>query len=318
MNIINALAQVAPIILLIVLGMIFRYIRFLRPETVEDMNKLVVKAALPALIYISFSSMQFESRYLAVIITMFLACTLMMAVGFLFKRWLSPTNPYYPALFTAYEIGMMGMPLFISVFGIEHAEEVAVVQLGNTLFFFFVVITFLQRQQAKKRQLGQQVVVFLKTPLVIAVLLGFAISVTGINTSITNNVLGGALTEGIRLLSSLTVPLILITIGYQLKLDRRNPALLLKVTTTIVLRLAISLLLATAINILLIDRLLQLDRLFQAAIYTAFLLPPPFPLPANLPANAKEEHRQEIVFTISMHILFSLGAFVVFLVVGQV
>ena len=73
MNIIGALARVAPIILLIIIGMIFRGTRFLQPETIEDINKLVVKVALPSLLYLSFSRMVFETRYLAVVIAMFLA-----------------------------------------------------------------------------------------------------------------------------------------------------------------------------------------------------------------------------------------------------
>ncbi len=318
MNIIGALARVAPIILLIIIGMIFRGTRFLQPETIEDINKLVVKVALPSLLYLSFSRMVFETRYLAVVIAMFLACCLMLAAGGLFRSLLSPENLYYPALFSAYEIGMMGYALFIPVFGIENTDKLAVVQLGNSLFVFFILITFIQKQSGSRLSPGKQLTVFIKTPLIIAVLLGILVSVSGVNEAISKSIVGSALLELINLLASLTVPLIVLSIGYQLKLDRKNPGLLRLAVITTLIRLALSLLLATAINYLLIDRLLQLDPLFQAAVYTAFLLPPPFPIPIYMPSTANDSHRQEIVTTISVHILISLAAFVAFVVLRQI
>ena len=67
---------------------------------------------------------------------------------------------------------------------------------------------------------------------------------------------------------------------------------------------------AYAINTLVVDRLLHLDPIFHLAVYTMFLLPPPFVIPIYL-RSATETEKGEILDTLSLHVIVSLVVFMV-------
>ena len=74
--------------------------------------------------------------------------------------------------------------------------------------------------------------------------------------------------------------------------------------------------LALAFNTLVIDGLLHLDRLFQAAVLTMAVLPPPFVIPLYLrqPADGDDATAAEheyVVSTLSLATVATLVAFVV-------
>lgn len=311
MNIIGSLSRVAPILLIMAMGGLFRRTRFLKPETVADLKKLVMSVTLPALLFTSFYSMHIEGRYLVVMITVFSACCLMLGVGIAAKRLLRQDNPYYPTLFTGFEAGMLAYSLFIPVFGAENTQMVALVQIGQTLFVFFILITYMLKVGGTAISPGQLLRSFVRTPVILSVLLGVFASLTGLGSILSGSLIGSVLLEWIRLVSTLTVPLIVLVIGYDLRLNWRDGSQLRLPVVTSLIRITLMLLLAVLINTLVIGRALNLGRTFQAALYTIFLLPPPFVLPFYL-QGATEEQRQQILTTISFHIVLSLAAYILF------
>lgn len=314
MNIFGMLSKVTPILMLIATGGLLRRWRFLKPETVTDLKKLVLNITLPCLLYLSFADIVLEGRYLLVMLTVFSACVLMLGVGITARRVLHQENPYYAALFTGFEAGMVAYPLFIPVFGVENTPTVAIVQVGQTLFCFFVLFAFMQRQAGQSMPLGRRLVWFMKTPVIVSVLLGILAGVTGLGSALAGTLAGATLLEWVRLLSSLTVPLIVLVIGYELQFDWRDAGRLKMPLITVLLRLGMMTILAVLINHFVIDRLLHLERIFQMAVYTIFLLPPPFIIPIFMD-KAKPEDRQFALSTISIHIVVTLIAFTLFILV---
>jgi len=67
------------------------------------------------------------------------------------------------------------------------------------------------------------------------------------------------------------------------------------------------LVLAFAVNELLIKGILHLDRTFQAAVYLMFLLPPPFVIPIYMDKST-DEKKSILLDTISLHVIMSLAA----------
>ena len=120
-----------------------------------------------------------------------------------------------------------------------------------------------------------------------------------------------ALFETLRLLSEMTMPIICIAIGYELKINIKEiggPLL------AIVLRMVLHLGMAYAINEIVIDRLLNLDNTFKIALYTMFLLPPPFVIPVYMDEK-EEKNKQFILNTISISIILSLLAFMTLIII---
>ena len=67
---------------------------------------------------------------------------------------------------------------------------------------------------------------------------------------------------------------------------------------------------AFLINELLVVSVLHLDRSFGLALYTMFLLPPPFVIPIFIDQNAEKE-KGDILNVLSIHIVMTLVAFLV-------
>jgi hypothetical protein len=117
--------------------------------------------------------------------------------------------------------------------------------------------------------------------------------------------------DTLALAGSLTTPLVALIIGYELHL---KPGNLLKPLMTVGLRMGIWIALGVVINILVVDRILNLDRGFQAAVMTMFILPPPFVIPLFMP-GAEPADRDYVVNSLTIATLITLFAFSVVSVV---
>ena len=298
--------QVLPILLLISLGMVLRQTRFLKQETVDQLKQMVLSIGLPALLFQAFASTEFNQSYLAIVATVFLTCLVLLGSAMVILRALKIENPFAPALFTGFETGMIGYALYLAVFGQAEVYRLAVVDLGQVTFVFFVLVTFISRQNGKQPGGWQLIRSFLFSPVILAILLGILASLSGLGATLQTTRVGQMVATTVQLLGNLTVPLITIAIGFELKLGQDTfKAPLLAALTRILVLFA----LATLINTFIIRNLLHLEPAFETALMTLFLLPPPFVIPI-LMKEKRAEHRQFVLNTLSIHILLSLAAFI--------
>lgn len=296
-----------PVILLILLGVILRRTGLIRKTTVDDLKKIVVNIALPSTLFLTFAGTSFQSNYLWIFVFVFAVCLLMLAAGIGFGKIISPDNKYYPALFAGFEAGMMGYALFTSFFGVENTYKFAIIDVGQVVFVFFVLVAFLQRQSGGKASAAKLIKGFLLSPIILSIILGVMIGSTGLFAAASAYPITGAFTDTLKLLGSMTQPLICIVIGYELHMQAKN---IQKPLLTVLLRMSILMGIAFLLNTFLIDRALHLDKSFQLAVYTMFLLPPPFVIPIYM-GESSDKQTPVILNTISLHVLFSLAAFVV-------
>jgi len=296
-----------PVILLILLGVFLRRTGLLKKTTVDDLKKIVVNIALPSTLFLTFAGTIFQSNYLWIFVCVFAVCLLMLFAGIGFGKVISPDNKYYPALFAGFEAGMMGYALFTSFFGAANTYKFAIIDVGQVVFVFFVLVAFLQRQNGGKVSAGKLIKGFILSPIILSIILGILVGSTGLFAAASAYPVTGAFTDTLKLLGSMTQPLICIVIGYELHMQAHN---ILKPLLTVLLRMSILMGIAFLLNTFLIDRALHLDKSFQLAVYTMFLLPPPFVIPIYM-GESSEKQTPVILNTISLHVLFSLAAFVV-------
>ncbi len=90
-----AASKVFPVILLILLGNLLQRIQFIKEETVAELKKIVVSLSLPALLFMAFAEIRFESRFLLVFIAVFGVCLLMLVFGNLLSSLLRFDNVYF-------------------------------------------------------------------------------------------------------------------------------------------------------------------------------------------------------------------------------
>lgn len=267
----DSLLPIVPVLLLFVLGFVLQKLQFFSSRSIADMKKLVSNLALPALMFQAFSSIEVAARYLVLVVLVFAACGVMVAIGKAVARPVGVSSPYFPLMMGGFEMGMLGYALFLSIYGEQHLGKIALVDLGQVVFVFFVLMALLIRERDGVRSVKTLLRHFIASPVIIAIFCGLVASM--VKPHIEAGPVLKSLGQFINILGGLTVPLIAITIGYGISIQRKGLAESLK---TIAVRKLISIALVLVLNDLVVDRLLGMDQVYRYAMMLMFLTPPPF------------------------------------------
>lgn len=308
-GVIEIVSKVLPIIFLIIGGNILQRLKFFKQDTTDELKKIVVNVSLPALLFTAFAETSFQPKYLLIIVVVFLVCGLMLVVGRLFQKVFKSENKYFPTLYSGFEAGMMGYSIFVAVYGVANMYKFAIIDIGQVTFVFFVLVSYLHKLNGNSSTPKELIVSFIKSPVIISIISGIIFGTLGIVDVIKSFSLTNSVYETLKLVSTLTVPLICIIIGYELKISLKG--LKLSVVTA-VSRVAVLFIIAAFINSFIMERILHVDRVFQAALYTMFILPPPFIIPIFMKQGDGKD-KQLILNAISVNIVLSLIVYLVFI-----
>ncbi len=304
------LNRVLPILLLIALGHWTRRSGFLTESTVENLRKLVVTLALPSVLFISFLEMKLQTKYLLVFALIFALNVTLFALGRALKARLRVEYLYFPFLMTGFEYGMLGVSLFGSAYGLDKIGYIAVIDLGHELFIWFVFLAFLLMLRDGHQDPRQLLRAFLTSPVIIGILAGIALNVIGAREFVNERPVVGGVMATLRFLGNLTIPLILIIVGYGIRLDRTG---IREAAPVIGIRLAILVPLALLLNRLVLRGLLDLEAPFEAGLFTLLVLPPPFIIPLYMKAGLPDERRY-VNNALTLYTVASITLFTVYFV----
>jgi len=302
----EALFKVLPVILLILTGIFLRKINLIGLETVQDIKKLVVNLTLPALLFLAFSRVNIEPPHLVIVVIVFSACLLALFLGRRVQPWSGINQPHFPMLMSGFEAGMMGYAIFTAVYGAENVFKFGIIDLGQVLFVFFVLVPALQAL-SDPQPFSQTVRNFFKTPVILAILGGILLSQTGLMARLSTSPFVTSLTDTLTLVASLTTPLVALIIGYEMRLQKGDLAGPLR---SIAIRMAFWLPFALLLSYGVIDHWLNLEKGFQAAVMTMFVLPPPFVIPIFM-KESKQNEQAYVVNSLSLASLVTLFAFAI-------
>lgn len=301
---IDGIVKVIPIIFLIFLGVILRKTESFTPKGINEFKKMVLDVSLPCLLFTAFSSIKINMKLAVIVVTIFTAYIVMLGLGYSFKSLLKIETPFFPFMFGGSETGMIGYALFISLFGNSNIDKLAVIDLGQVIFTFTVIMPVLKGRCKGKMDIGDTLKTLIKSPVIIGVILGALTSL--LPEAVTKSVYYSPVNSIITYLGSVTVPLICIVIGYELKLTFNGIKLPLM---TITLRLASLAVLGLLISNLILKGYLSLDSIYTKALITMFILPPPFVTPIFM--GDDRENMQYVLTTISLNIMITLVLFII-------
>ena len=263
--------SILPVLLLFILGFLLQRGSTLTQASVAGAKRIVSDLALPALLFQAFSTLEIQSKYLILVATIFLVCLLMVLLGKALAKPLHMETPYFPLLLGGFEMGMLGYALFLSAYGSEHVGKMALIDLGQVLFVFFVLMAFLIRERDGAHTTKTLLKQFITSPVILAIFGGILVSIIG--PWFSPHPVWTAIDEGISLLASLTTPLIALSIGYGIHIEKEGLSWSLK---TIMVRKLVLLGLALLINHFLVDQVLGMESIYRYALLVMFLTPPPY------------------------------------------
>ncbi len=310
---IQIINRVLPILLLLLLGFWIRHNNFLNNRTIDELRKIVVNIALPAVLFISFLNIELKSAYFVIFVVLFLLCIVLFFLGNILRKQFNIKYSYFPYLITGFEYGMLAVSLFGAAYGLDKIGYIAVVDLGHEVFIWFVFLPLLlvKRDGAQKPKII--IKAFLSTPVVIAILASLFLNIIGANRALYQLPVTGGMMATLGFLSNLTVPLILIIVGYGVKFDREG---LKEALMVALIRLGIMIPLALVLNTYLIKNSLVLDKFFEIAIFTLLIMPPPFIVPLYASEKLETEEKRYINNVLTIHTVISVVIFLVYFILN--
>jgi len=273
--------------------------------SINELKKFVVNISLPALLFFSFLNTSFQYKYIVIILIIFGLNILMLGIGRLLKILLKIDNKYFTIMFTGFEMGMLGFSLYGSVYGPENISYIGVLDLGQEIFVWFILTSILLSFQNTTINIKSSVKNFISSPVIIAIFLGIVLNICGLSDYLTKNIFLSGFISTLSMISQVTIPFILIIIGYQLNLHFSKLYLPL---ITIVCRICIMIILGILINSLVFNNLLHLERKFSIALFTLLILPPPFIIPLFMKYN-QTELDEYVGNTLSLGTIFTIIGF---------
>ncbi len=303
--------KLLPVLIIIFIGWILRKKKLVSGSTMNELKQIIVNVALPCILFLSFGKTMLEARYIIVVVMVFIMCGALYCTGFLLKNKMpnifgSIFTPWYMA---GFEFGMIGIGLFGALWGTDSLPLFMLIGLGHEFFAWFICIPYIQFKNSGTFSMKDTAVKFIKTPVIIGILGGLLANISGLFDMLDTIFWGRAAISAMNTLSNVTVPLILMVIGYSLVLERSNSA---KTTFHIAARL-VSVLVFGTIALITINRLAgHIDPLFTIAFYSYLILPPSYLVPVMVKDNEEERHffSQTVVY----YTIVSFAGYVILMV----
>lgn len=303
-----------PILFLIVLGMVLRWTQLVSSDVIEGIKKLIVSLILPSVLFTVFLDMEMKISYLGLWLLVALICLGLYGLGLLFGKWLAPHHPWFPFLFTGFEYGMLGVSLFGGAYGMEAVGYIAIVDLPHELFIWFVFAPMLMVRRDGRSNPSAILKMFATSPVTLALSAGLVLNALGLAEIVKTAPVFSSFYATFKLLTVMVVPLILLVVGYGIKVQREG---LGDVARLVILRYGLVVPAALLLNHIVIDGWLGLGAGFQAAFFILLILPPPFIIPLFM-QKASEEEMAFVSNSLAVSTVISLICFSLYVIINPI
>ena len=217
-RVIKVLEIVVPIFVTILLGVLARKKSVMSEEANQGLQQFVMKFCLPCVLFNSCLTANFGTESLT-------AMVLVMPLILLSSLWSFKIRkkkyPYHnlPQIFSSQETGMLGIPLFMTLFGTAQAYRMGLLDVAQSVVAI-PVIAILSADTGKNPSAGYVIKKVLQSPLLLMSLLGLALNLTGAMDVLDE--IGGIITETTGFLAQPVSAVILFCVGYNFSLGKGN------------------------------------------------------------------------------------------------
>ncbi|MGO1372208.1 MAG: AEC family transporter [Senegalia sp. (in: firmicutes)] len=303
------ISKIIPIFLLIALGYIIKQKNLVKQETMNELKDGVINIALPALLFITFRDMTLKKEYFLVMIATFILLIVLYRAGILINKIKAISHPLVPFVTTSFTFGLLGIPLFASVFGMENLEKISIFGVAHEFFVWFVFYTLLKMKFSNERFSRDTIKGFISSPLVISIILGLLLNILGLDKIFFENTLFMGIDITLNYLSNIATPIILIIIGFGLKL---NKIYLKQSMKLFAIRITTILIIGYIFKIFIINKIITNDPLLDYAYFTFLILPPPLSLSLFVDKYAGREYSEIANNIVVIHTIVCVIMFVIF------
>lgn len=219
---------VAPIFAAIFLGMTAKRKNWLSPENVQGFQTFVMKIGLPCVVFNSCLTAQMGVESVS---SMALVLPCMLIATFWAFRARKKRFPYrnLPQLFCAQETGMLGIPLFMILFGADQAYRMGILDLTQSVTAIPVIalLSADAGENPSPADIAKKVIV---SPLLLMSLLGLALNLSGAADWLNSVGIGPIITETTTFLSTPISALMIFAVGYNFSLEKGSRSTIFRIS----------------------------------------------------------------------------------------
>lgn len=269
------LSMVLPVLVMIALGRLCAVSGILNDERHAGLKAIIGDILLPVVLFQAFFTAEYSGKLLLVFVLVFAGCTLSLAAGYALRRFVRPYDRFMPLLMTSFEGGMLGYALYGLLAGADRTATYAMVDIGQTMFAYTVFLAALKSAGGQRMSPRAMARNMLTNKACLGMLLGIILGALGVYRAIAPTGFGEVLMSLISFVTAPTSALILLVVGYQLRVSRR---LLRPVAVTLGLRLAVMAVVMGIVSAVLFA-IIPYDKLLMLALMLQYTLPAPFIIP---------------------------------------
>lgn len=272
-KIITVLQTVLPIFVVVFLGMLARKRQILSANDVQGLQNFVLKFALPCVVFNSCITAKIGVESLA---TMGLSILVTLCGALWAFRYGRKMFPYHniPMFFCCHETGMLGIPLFIILFGADQAYRMGVLDVAqaSVVFPVMAILTSDTGESPNPLEITKKV---LASPLMIMAMIGLVLKFSGLADLLDSFGLLAVLTESASFLTQPISTLMIFSVGYNFSLEKKSRGPVFKVSAV---RFVFSAVLGVAIQLVLclipnVDSLTRITMLMYSTLPISYVTP---------------------------------------------
>ena len=227
-KILNIAQVIAPILAAVVLGMVARRKEIMTAQDVRGLQQFVMKFGLPCVIFNSCLTADIGAESLTSMVLVIPSVLLGTLWAFRARK---KALPYHnlPQLFTAQETGMLGIPLFMILFGADQAYRMGVLDLAQavTAYPTIAILSAATEQNPSPKAILKNVVT---SPLLIMSALGLTLNISGIGAWLDSLGIRALITESTGFLGQPISALMIFAVGYNFSLEQGSRSTIFRIS----------------------------------------------------------------------------------------
>ncbi len=303
------IGKVLPILLLMMLGIFIRQKNVISPEGAKGIRTIVVNVSLSSVLLLMFMEIQLDIQHLYIFGLSMVLFAVMMLVGNLFNLIPATKHRYNMFMSTACAFSLVGLALFIIIYGEENIAIFSVIGLAHEIFVWVIYYSLLRVKIGNKKFSGGELAKVFTTPTLICIGIGLLLNITGIHTALSENAIWLGFVGSVDMVSNTATPLILVLLGYGLTINKDYLKQSIKL---LVVRFAVTAAIGLPFVLFVIKPLLPPDPFVEISFISLLLIPPMFSLPL-LVGNLGDEEGEEITSNaIAISTVICVTAFVAY------